>query len=168
MLNYYLVHMRNVAQRWFKFHNMGPSPRGRSGHAMASDGTRVFVFGGLSKGARADEISLVHVFDTSMFFRSLLLFGLFSKLRMQSTASTRNPIVMLSILMRRLPNLRGCHPQVPRPRSNHRTRNLLYRRPTVPPICKTLPPLYRAAIPLCRLLTNEATVRMVGHWNSRV
>ncbi|KAF8488443.1 galactose oxidase, partial [Russula emetica] len=53
-------------QRWFKFHNVGPSPHGRSAHAMSSDGTRVFVLGGYSKGARVDEISLIHVFDTSI------------------------------------------------------------------------------------------------------
>ena len=35
---------------------------------MASDGTRVFVLGGYSKGAGADEISLVHAFDTSTHF----------------------------------------------------------------------------------------------------
>jgi hypothetical protein len=34
---------------------------------MASDGTRVFVLGGYSGGARADEVSLIHVFDTSMY-----------------------------------------------------------------------------------------------------
>ncbi|KAI0280044.1 galactose oxidase, partial [Russula aff. rugulosa BPL654] len=54
--------------RWFNFHNVGPSPCGRSSHAMASDGTRVFVLGGYSGGARADEVSLIHVFDTSMCF----------------------------------------------------------------------------------------------------
>ena len=35
---------------------------------MASDGTRVFVLGGYSEGAQADEMSLIHVFDTSMHF----------------------------------------------------------------------------------------------------
>ena len=39
---------------------------------MASDGTRVFVLGGSSNGARLDEMSLIHVFDTSMFFRSVV------------------------------------------------------------------------------------------------
>jgi hypothetical protein len=33
---------------------------------MASDGTRVFVLGGYSLDAQA-ELSLIHVFDTSMF-----------------------------------------------------------------------------------------------------
>ncbi|KAN0108924.1 hypothetical protein V8E52_009792, partial [Russula decolorans] len=62
MLDRYLVRMRNAAQRWFKFDNVGPSPHSRSAHTMASDGTRVFVLGGYSEGARSDEISLIHVF----------------------------------------------------------------------------------------------------------
>ena len=66
MLNCYLVHMQNAAQRWFKFHNEGLSPHRRANHAMASDGTRVFVLGGYSKRSRSDETSLIHVFDTSM------------------------------------------------------------------------------------------------------
>jgi hypothetical protein len=162
----YFVHMRIAAQRWFKFRNVGPSPHGRSNHTMASDRTRVFVLGGFSKGARSDDISLIHVFDTSMYFRSPIPSGRASRLRTQST--TRIPSLTLSILMRRPPNLQGGYPQVPRPRSNHSTRNPLHRRPTVLPVCKMLPPLYRAALPPCRLLTIETAVRMVGHWNSRV
>ena len=160
--------MRNAAQRWFKFHNVGPSPRGRAAHAMASDGTRVFVLGGYSKGARVDEMSLIHVFDTSMYVRFVNLSGQPSKLRTQSTSNTRIPNLMLSVLMRRPPSLRGSHPQVLRPRSNHSTRRPLHRRLTVLPIFKTLPPLYRAALPPCRLLTSESPVRMVSHWISRV
>jgi hypothetical protein len=155
MLDRYLVRMRNAAQRWFKFDNVGPSPHSRSAHTMASDGTRVFVLGGYSEGARSDEISLIHVFDTSMCVRFVNLSGQPSKLRIQNTSSTQNPSVTLSIPMRGPPNLRGSHPQVPRPRSNHDTRNPLHRRPTVLPICKMLPPLYRAALPPCRLLTSE-------------
>ncbi|KAI0283573.1 hypothetical protein BGY98DRAFT_1166476 [Russula aff. rugulosa BPL654] len=52
-------------QRWFKFHNEGLSPHRRANHAMASDGTRVFVLGGYSKRSRSDETSLIHVFDTT-------------------------------------------------------------------------------------------------------
>ncbi|KAH8990140.1 hypothetical protein EDB86DRAFT_3065324 [Lactarius hatsudake] len=52
-------------QRWFMFQNMGPSPTGRSGHAMASNGTRVFVLGGESSaGTAADEAAFIHVLDT--------------------------------------------------------------------------------------------------------
>jgi hypothetical protein len=42
---------------------------------MASDGTRVFVLGGYSKGARSEEISRIHHFDTSMYVRSVNLSG---------------------------------------------------------------------------------------------
>jgi hypothetical protein len=135
---------------------------------MGSDGTCVFVLGGNSKGARADEISLIHVFDTSMYFPLVNSSGRPPRLRTQRTSSTRNPSLTLSILMRRPPNLRGSHPQVPRPRSNHRTRHPLLRRPTVVSLFKTLPPLYRAALPPCKLLTSKTPVRMVSHWNSRV
>jgi len=165
VLNCYLVHMRNAARRWFKFHNVGTSPLGRWAHAMASDGTRVFVLGGYSDVAQSDEISLIYVFDTSMYFRSVISFGQPPRLRTQSTSSTRIQSVTLSILMRRPRNLGGSHPQVPRPRSNHNTQN---PRPTVLPVCKTLPPLYRATLPPCKLLTSGTAVRMVGHWNSRV
>jgi hypothetical protein len=159
VLNRYLVHMRNAAQRWFKFHNVGQRPRKRSHHAMASDGTRVFVLGGYSMGARLDEISLIRVFDTSMYFRFVISSGQPPRLRTQSTSSTRIPSLTLSILMRRPPNLRGSHPQLPRLRSNHSTQNPLHRRPTVLPVCKTLPPLFRVALPL----TSETSVRMIGH-----
>ncbi len=80
MLNRYLVHMRNAAQRWFELQNMGSCPLRRSCHAMASDGTRVFVLGG-SSNAREDEISDIHVFDTSMCFRSVISSGQPTRLR---------------------------------------------------------------------------------------
>src|ERR1700679_1421925 len=117
--------MRIAAQQWFKCHNEGPSPRGRAAPAMVSDGTRVFVLGGYSNGAWADELSLIHVFNTSMYFRSVISSGKPPRLTTQSTSSTRNPRPTLSILMRRPPHLRGSHPQVLRPRSNHSTRNPL-------------------------------------------
>jgi hypothetical protein len=100
MSNRYLVHMRNTAQRWFKFHNVGQSPQDRSGHAMASDGTRIFVVGGCSNGA--DDTSLIHVFDTSMYCTFFFdnLSGRPFNLRIQSTSSTRNPSVTLPIPMR--------------------------------------------------------------------
>jgi Kelch motif len=72
VLDRYLVHMRNAAQRWFKISNKGTSPNRRVFHAMASDGTRVFVLGGYSRDARADQLSLIHVFDTSMYIRSVI------------------------------------------------------------------------------------------------
>jgi hypothetical protein len=127
VVNRCLVHMRNVAQRWFRFHNVGPSPHARLAHAMGSDGTRVFVVGGHSKVARADDLSHIHFFNTSMYVRFVNLFGQPSKLRTQSTSSTLNPNLTLSILMRR-----------PLPWSNHSTRSPLHLRPTLLPICKTL------------------------------
>ncbi|KAF8499838.1 hypothetical protein F5888DRAFT_1802298 [Russula emetica] len=55
------------AQRWTAFQDIGPSPCGRRAHAMASDGTRVFVLGGtLSPGAQTDEAKLIHVLDTKL------------------------------------------------------------------------------------------------------
>jgi hypothetical protein len=89
MLNHYLVHMRNAAQRWFRFHNVGQSPHRRSDHAMASDGTRVFVLGGNSPDALGDDI---YFFDTSMSVCLVNLSGQRSKLRTQRTSSTRNPM----------------------------------------------------------------------------
>lgn len=48
------------------FQNMGPSPSGRSGHAMASFGSRVFVLGGESfTPSKQEDHGLVHVLDTS-------------------------------------------------------------------------------------------------------
>jgi hypothetical protein len=104
VLKRYLVHMRNAAWRWFNFHNVGQSPHRRSSHAMASDGTRVFVLGGYSWDARSDEICLIHVFDTSMYFRFVISSGQPLRLRTQRTSSTRIPSLTLSILMRRPPN----------------------------------------------------------------
>ena len=106
MLNRYLVHMRNAAQLWFKFDNVGQSPHKRSVQAMASDGTRVFVLGGNLKGARADEISLIHGFDTSMYFRFVISSAQPPRLRTQRTSSTLIPSLTLSTLMRKPPNLR--------------------------------------------------------------
>jgi hypothetical protein len=62
-----LVHIQYPAQRWIAFEVIGPSPSGRYGHAMACDGTRVFVLGGdLPPGVQADETKLIHVLDTSL------------------------------------------------------------------------------------------------------
>ncbi|KAG1749813.1 uncharacterized protein EDB91DRAFT_1327252 [Suillus paluster] len=52
-------------QRWYMFQNMGPAPSGRSGHAMASMGTRVFVLGGESfTPTKGDDHGIIHVLDT--------------------------------------------------------------------------------------------------------
>lgn len=51
------------------FQNMGPAPSGRSGHAMATAGSRVFVVGGESfTSLKADDPSLIHVLETSTQF----------------------------------------------------------------------------------------------------
>ncbi|KAG8980256.1 Negative regulator of mitotic exit, partial [Tulasnella sp. 427] len=51
--------------RWYMFQNMGPSPSGRSGHAMAAAGSRVFVLGGESfTTEKPDDPSLIHVLDS--------------------------------------------------------------------------------------------------------
>lgn len=51
------------------FQKMGPAPTARSGHAMASMGTRVFVLGGLGgeslNPAKPEDHTQVHVLDTS-------------------------------------------------------------------------------------------------------
>ncbi|KAH9937238.1 uncharacterized protein B0H18DRAFT_1113097 [Fomitopsis serialis] len=56
-------------QRWYMFQKMGPAPTPRSGHAMASMGSRVFVLGGLGgeslgNPAKPEDPTLVHVLDT--------------------------------------------------------------------------------------------------------
>jgi len=52
-------------QRWYMFQNIGHSPRGRSGHAIASIGCRVFVLGGESfTAAETDDDLIIHVLDT--------------------------------------------------------------------------------------------------------
>ena len=63
-----LVHIQYSAQRWIKFPDIGPGPCGRFGHAMATDGTRIFLLGGrLSADAKVNESGLVYVLDTSMY-----------------------------------------------------------------------------------------------------
>lgn len=53
-------------QRWYMFQNMGPSPSGRSGHAMSAIGSKVYVLGGESfTPAKSDDPNIVHVLDTS-------------------------------------------------------------------------------------------------------
>ena len=61
--------MRHPAQQWFTIQNVGPSPSRRSGHAMVSNGTRLFVLGGLLEVCTlADESELIHVLETGMYF----------------------------------------------------------------------------------------------------
>ncbi|KAF8499863.1 hypothetical protein F5888DRAFT_1611199 [Russula emetica] len=118
-------------QRWTAFQDIGPSPCRRQAHAMACDGTRVFVLGGeLSPFAQVevDEAKLIHVLDTSMYFLFVILFGQPSSLK-QSSSFTRNPTPILSGIVRRPPNLRRSYPRVTRPRVNHNTGYYLYQMP---------------------------------------
>ncbi|TFK34116.1 hypothetical protein BDQ12DRAFT_669674 [Crucibulum laeve] len=52
-------------QQWYTFPNMGTSPSARSGHAMASVGSEVFVLGGESfPSPKSDDMSTTYVLDT--------------------------------------------------------------------------------------------------------
>ncbi|KAH9944185.1 uncharacterized protein BXZ73DRAFT_73766 [Epithele typhae] len=55
-------------QRWYMFQKMGPAPTPRSGHAMASMGSRVFVLGGLGGESlnpqKPEDPLMIHVLDT--------------------------------------------------------------------------------------------------------
>jgi hypothetical protein len=58
------------------FEHMGPSPSARWGHAMASDGTRIFVLGGKSSAiAQGDEAAVIHVLDAGTYFHFVVSFG---------------------------------------------------------------------------------------------
>ena len=62
--------VRPIDQRWYMFQKMGPAPTPRSGHAMASMGSRVFVLGGLGgeslgNPAKPEDPTIIHVLDTS-------------------------------------------------------------------------------------------------------
>ena len=81
-----------------QIYNEGSCPLRRTGHAMASDMTRVFVLGGFSPSARSDKISLIHVFGTSIYFPLVISSGRPPILRTQSTSSTRIPS-LLSLMM---------------------------------------------------------------------
>ncbi|KAF8499883.1 hypothetical protein F5888DRAFT_117731 [Russula emetica] len=109
-------------QRWTMFQDISPSPSGRSYHAMACDGTRVFVLG----GKLSHEAKLIHVLDTSMYFLFVIPFGQSSSLN-QSFSFTRNPTLLLSSIERRLSNLRRSYPRVTQSRINHNTRYCLHQ-----------------------------------------
>lgn len=61
-----LASFRISNQRWYMFANMGPSPSGRSGHALTAFQNKVVVLGGESfTGAKPDDPSIVYVLDTA-------------------------------------------------------------------------------------------------------
>jgi hypothetical protein len=48
------------------FQNMGPTPAGRSGHAMASIGSKIYLVGGESFApTKGEDSNVIHVLDTS-------------------------------------------------------------------------------------------------------
>ena len=55
------------------FQNMGPAPTGRSGHAMASAGTKVYVLGGESFAPVKDDPNALNVLETSLSFLLLVM-----------------------------------------------------------------------------------------------
>ncbi|KAJ9476446.1 Kelch repeat-containing protein 1 [Pseudozyma hubeiensis] len=61
-----LASFKITNQRWYMFANMGPSPSGRSGHAMSTYQNKVVVLGGESfTGAKPDDPATLHVLDTA-------------------------------------------------------------------------------------------------------
>jgi hypothetical protein len=155
-----VVHIRHPARRWFRFQNMGPSPR--LCHTMASEGTRVFVIGGNSSaGARGDESTLIHVLETSTFFLFVMSFVQPPSLKTQSTSNTRIPTPTLLILMRAPSNSPRGRPRVPRPRGNHNTRHPLHRIILGNSLClllKKILPTNWVPPPPRRLLARETPV----------
>ena len=63
------------AQRWTVFQDIGQSPSARGSHAMACDGTRVFVLGGELSPGPVDEAKPIHVLYTGMYFLFVISFG---------------------------------------------------------------------------------------------
>jgi hypothetical protein len=137
---------------------------------MASDGTRVFVLGGISS-AIAQTDALIHVLDISTYFIFDMSFGQPSSLKTQSTSRTRILTPALSSLVRRPLS----HPRDPQPKSNHNTRRPLHRmlaRHTVPLLFQKLPRRNRVALPprISRAseTTAETPFRMTCHRTPRV
>ncbi|SOV01299.1 related to KEL1 - involved in cell fusion and morphology [Ustilago sp. UG-2017a] len=61
-----LASFKITNQRWYMFANMGPSPSGRSGHALSTFQNKVVVLGGESfTGAKPDDPATLHVLDTA-------------------------------------------------------------------------------------------------------
>ena len=124
------------------FQNMGPSPTGRSGHAMASNGTRVFVLGGESSaGTATEEAALIYVLDTSTCSLFLFLPRLAFQVGLQSTSSIRNPTLMLpnpvmasspeKPLLASLAKHKHCPRRLPHRLQSHEVL-LLCGKPTIP------------------------------------
>jgi Galactose oxidase, central domain len=90
MTSVFAAHFR-PDQRWYMFQNMGSAPSGRSGHAMSSSGTRVFVLGGESFGlTKTEDTNVIHVLDTSWLFFPVLPSSAYHGIK--STSNTLNLI----------------------------------------------------------------------------
>ena len=154
-----IVYIQYPAQRWTAFRNIRPR---KFGHAIACDGTRVFVLGGLlTSGAEGDETKLIHVLDTSMYFLFVISFGQPPSLKTQSTSITRNPTLALSALVRRPPNSCRSRQRVPRPEDNHISRYLLrrmHKQHMVLLLFKKLPQKNWTAPPSSRLLASKTPI----------
>ncbi len=101
------------AQRWTTFQDIGPGPSRRRHHVMASDGTWVFVFGGvISSEVQADRAKSIHVLDTSMYFLFVVSFEWPPRSKTQKGSVPRNPTLTMSILVRKPPSLRGYHSRI--------------------------------------------------------
>ncbi|KAK0569231.1 hypothetical protein OC861_001157 [Tilletia horrida] len=60
-----LASFKITNKRWYMFANMGPSPSGRSGHALICYQNRVVVLGGENlSGTKGDDPSMLYVLDT--------------------------------------------------------------------------------------------------------
>jgi N-acetylneuraminic acid mutarotase len=62
-------------RRWFLFQNMGPTPAGRSGHAMASIGSKIYLVGGESFApTKGEDPNVIHVLNTSQIIHCIFSF----------------------------------------------------------------------------------------------
>lgn len=56
-----------VDRWWYRFKNMGPTPKARSGHAMVSMGSKIILVGGESAPpSPPEDPTIIHVLDTSL------------------------------------------------------------------------------------------------------
>ena len=159
-----LVQSQYPAQRWIAFQDISsspsPSPSPRASHAMACDGTRVFVLGG-RLAPDTDDITPIYVLDTGMYLLFFISFGQFQSLKTQNTSISRNPTPALSILARRAPRSYRSHHRVPRPKDNHTSHHLLRRmlmQLMGVHLFKKLPLMNWTTPAPGRLLTNKASV----------
>jgi hypothetical protein len=76
-LHFYTLFPPNgfLDQRWYMFQNMGPTPAGRSGHAMASIGSMIYLVGGESFApTKGEDPNVIHVLNTSKIIHCIFSF----------------------------------------------------------------------------------------------